>query len=469
MVGIKACGAYIPIYSLSRELIAKAWDFPPAPGSKALANNDEDSVTMAIEAGLDCLHKIEPQTVDGVYFATTTSPYSEKQASAIIAAALDMRKDIQTIDFTDSLRAGTTAMIAAYNAIKSGAAKSILVTAADCRIAEPESMFEFQFGDGAAAILLSEDNVGATIDGFYQVSDEFTGPWRREKDTYIREFEVKHDTIYGYANNIGAALMGLAQKYNLKPEDISKLVMYSPDPRAAGGIAKRMGIDWTKLQDSMFFQIGNTGTPLALMMLVAALEQAEPNQKMVVASAGDGADAIVLTTTDKVKETKGKRGIQGHLSTMKPLQNYNEYIRNKQLLERERLSRRTSTVIYYRDKKKILNLHGMKCKNCGAVQYPIQRVCFECGAKDNYEEIRLPKKGKVFTFTLDHLVGGAYLVTPVPRIVVELEGGGRIFLEMTDCDPKEVKVDMPVEITFRWLHDSANFRHYYWKCRPVRE
>lgn len=469
MVGIKACGAYIPLHSLGRELVAKAWDFPAVPGNKALANNDEDSVTLAVEAGWDCLHKIEPQTIDGVYFATTTAPYSEKQGSAIIAAALDMRKDIQTVDFTDSLRAGTTALIAAYNAIKSGAAKNILVVTADCRIAEPESMYEFQFGDGAAAILLGDDGVGASIDGFYSVSDEFTGPWRREKDTYIREFEVKHDTIYGYANNVGAALMGLSQKYNVKPEDLAKVIMYSPDPRAPGGIAKRMGLDLMKLQDSMFFQIGNTGTPLALMMLVAALEQAEPNQKMVVVGAGDGADALLLTTTDKVQETKGKRGIAGHLATMQPIQNYNEYIRNKQLLERERFSRRTSTVTLYRDKKKILNLHGMKCNNCGQVQYPIQRVCYECGAKDNFEEIRLPKNGKVFTFTLDHLVGGAYLVTPVPRIIIDLEGGGKIFLEMTDCDPKEVKVDMPVELTFRWLHDSANFRHYYWKCRPIRE
>lgn len=468
MVGIKACGAYIPLYSLGRDLIAKAWDFPLVPGSKALANNDEDSITMAVEAGWDCLHKIEPTTIDGLYFATTTSPYAEKQGSAIIAAALDMRKDIQTIDFTDSLRAGTTAIIAACNAIQSGAAKSILVVASDCRIAEPESMFEFQTGDGAAAILLAKDDVGATIDGFTSVTDEFTGPWRREKDTYIREFEVKHDAIYGYANQVGMVLMALAQKYKLNLNDITKLVMYSPDPRAPVEIAKRMGIEAGKIQDSMFFAIGNTGTPLALMMLVAALEQAQPNQKIVVVGVGDGADAILLTTTDKVAETRGKRGITGHIFTMKPLKNYNEYLRNKQLLERERFSRRTSTVIYYRDKNKILNLHGMRCKSCGTIQYPIQRVCIECGAKDNWEEIRLPKTGKIFTYTLDHLVGGEYLVTPVPRIIVSLDGGGKIFLEMTDCNPNEVKIDMPVELTFRWLHDSAYFRHYYWKCRPVR-
>jgi 3-hydroxy-3-methylglutaryl CoA synthase len=468
MVGIKACGAYVPLYSLGRDLVAKAWDFPSVPGSKALANNDEDSITMAVEAGWDCLHKIEPKTVDGVYFATTTAPYAEKQGSALIAAALDMRKDIQTIDFTDSLRAGTTAMIAAYNAIQSGAAKSILVVAADCRIAEPESMFEFQYGDGAAAILLSKDDVGVNIDGFNSVSDEFTGPWRREKDTYTREFEVKHDAIYGYANQVGAVLMALAQKYKVDPKTIAKLVMYSPDPRAPAEIAKRMGVEASKVQDSMFFAIGNTGTPLALMMLVAALEQAQPNQKMVLVGVGDGADALLLTTTDKVAQTKGKRGMTGHVFSMKPIKNYNEYLKNKQLLERERYSRRTSTVIYYRDKNTILNLHGMKCKNCGTIQYPIQRVCTECGAKDNWEEVRLTKNGKVFTYTLDHLIGGEYLVTPIPRTIVNLDGGGKIFLEMTDCEPEEVKIDMPVELTFRWLHESAHFKHYYWKCRPIR-
>jgi uncharacterized OB-fold protein len=52
--------------------------------------------------------------------------------------------------------------------------------------------------------------------------------------------------------------------------------------------------------------------------------------------------------------------------------------------------------------------------------------------------------------------------------VVDLEGGGRTFLQMTDCDPKEVSIGMTVELTLRCLHEGAGFHNYYWKCQPVR-
>jgi 3-hydroxy-3-methylglutaryl CoA synthase len=107
------------------------------PGERAVANADEDSLTMAVAAGLDCLAGIDQSTIDGLFFATTTAPYSEKQSAGVIAAALDLRHDISTADFTGSLRAATTALRAAADAIDSGNAQSILVTAADCRPGEP--------------------------------------------------------------------------------------------------------------------------------------------------------------------------------------------------------------------------------------------------------------------------------------------------------------------------------------------
>ncbi len=51
MAGIVAYGAYIPIYRLNRESIWLTWGGMPVSGEKAVANFDEDSVTMAVEAG----------------------------------------------------------------------------------------------------------------------------------------------------------------------------------------------------------------------------------------------------------------------------------------------------------------------------------------------------------------------------------------------------------------------------------
>jgi uncharacterized OB-fold protein len=126
-----------------------------------------------------------------------------------------------------------------------------------------------------------------------------------------------------------------------------------------------------------------------------------------------------------------------------------------------------SPVTYWRDTRQELNFHGARCLNCGIVQYPAPRICGECHSKDKFEDVKLSRKGNVFTYTLDHLSEGQYLNVPIPRLVIDLEGGGRVFLEMTDGDPQEVKIGLPVEVTFRCLHEGANFHNYYWKCRPL--
>jgi len=100
MVGITSYGAYIPWHRIDRQNFLKAWGGFAMPGEKAIASYDEDSLTMAVEASIDCLRGIDAHKVDGLYFATTTSPYKEKQCSALMALPLDLRRDIRTADIT---------------------------------------------------------------------------------------------------------------------------------------------------------------------------------------------------------------------------------------------------------------------------------------------------------------------------------------------------------------------------------
>ena len=80
MVGITSYGGYIPWYRINRMTIYGAigsWLNPASllPGEKAVANWDEDSVSMAVNAAIDCLTDAEREKIDGLYFATTTSPF----------------------------------------------------------------------------------------------------------------------------------------------------------------------------------------------------------------------------------------------------------------------------------------------------------------------------------------------------------------------------------------------------------
>jgi len=203
------------------------------------------------------------------------------------------------------------------------------------------------------------------------------------------------------------------------------------------------------------------------MMLAGALEQAKAGERILVLNHGDGADALLLEVTEAIPAAAGRKGLIGHLFQKRQLANYTSYAHFRHLTDREVPRAEGSPVTYWRDAAQELNFIGARCKNCGVIQYPPPRVCAECGTKDSFDKVKLPRKGTVYTYTLDHLSGGQYLNVPIPRLVLDLDGGGRIFLEMTDGDPNEVKIGLPVEILFRRLHEGANFHNYYWKCRPL--
>src|SRR5207248_6156469 len=135
----------------------------PGGPEKTVANWDEDAVTMAVAAAVDCLRGVDRAAVDGVLFASTSYPFKEKQAAAIVARALDLRRDVLTADVGDSLRAGTTALRAAADAVKAGSAKRVLVVAGEARLAAPRSALEPNLGDGAAAFVVGADDVAVAV------------------------------------------------------------------------------------------------------------------------------------------------------------------------------------------------------------------------------------------------------------------------------------------------------------------
>lgn len=476
MIGIKSYGAYLPKYLLSRQLISEAWDFPSVPGTKTIAMADEDSLTMSVEAGLDCLMGIDPKTVDGIFFASTTQVYTEKDSASLIATVLDMREDIITADFTDSLKAGTTAITRAVDTIKANKdIKSILVVAADTRAPEPSTMWEFGFADCAAALLVAEEEIlPLSIEDYYSVSANVTGPWKRaDADKFIRTFEVKMDARF-YFESITKVMSEILKRNNLKPEEIAAAAYYYNNPRMHGRVSKMMKFAGGVAQNSVFFQLGDLGTPMSFILLIGTLRRPKPDAKIIMAGYGDGADAILMQVRDRDALRnlgKTRMGFIGHQKSMKNLKNYNKFLEFKEVLEKDRYKRKSSAVLIWRDTASVYKWYGVKCKNCGTIQYPdMLRSCYVCRADDQLERVKLALKGTIFTFTLDHLVGGAYLNTPVPRCVIDLDGGGRVLLNMTEIEKPEenVQIGMRVELTFRKEHEGAEFKNYYWKCRPVR-
>ena len=140
MIGITSYSAHIPWYRLSRAKMNEAtgflMNFPP-PGERSVANQNEDSVTMAAAASIYCLEGEDRSQVGGLYFATSTPSYLVRQQASIVSTALDLKEDIRVADFASGNKAGTTALMNALDAVKAGSMKSALVAAADCRVVSP--------------------------------------------------------------------------------------------------------------------------------------------------------------------------------------------------------------------------------------------------------------------------------------------------------------------------------------------
>jgi 3-hydroxy-3-methylglutaryl CoA synthase len=470
--GIVSYGAYVPIYRLSREEIARVWGSGYRKGEKAVANSDEDSLTMGVAAGIDCLKGSERETVDGLYFASTSAPYREKQSASIIAAALDLRRDAFTADFTDSLGAGASALRAALDAVNAGSARKVLVIASDNRLPPPNSAFEPMLGDGAAALLVGGDDPIAFIEGRYAISSDFLDVWRRERgDKYMRAWEDRFTIEKGYMVHMKEAVTHLLKNSNLTAKDVTSAAYYAPDARSHGSMARKLGFDKGQVQDPMFDVLGNTGAALFMMILGAALEKSKAGDLVLSASYGDGADAFLLRVTDEVERAKDRRGIGRHLASKMMLPNYGSYLRFRDLMEWEGTPKpppESSDNVFYREARALFRGYGHKCRACGRVQFPPQRICMWCQVKDQFDEVRIvDKRGKLFTFSLDDRAVFA-LDLPNVLVIVDLEGGGRIYSQATDRDPKKLEVGMEMEFTFRKFHEGSGFHNYSWKLQPVR-
>jgi hydroxymethylglutaryl-CoA synthase len=469
VVGITSFDAYVPPYRLSRDEISRAWGTKSTGGERAVAKYDEDSLTMAVAATLGCMKRRHIQP-DGLFFASTTSPYKEKQAASIIAAATDLGQETRTADFADSLRGATVAMGSAVDAVKSGTAEEIIVAASDCRMGAGRSRFEQLFGEGAVALAIGRTNVIAEVEASYSAFSDFLDMWRPEGSAFIQSWEERFTVSEGYMNMMQRVVSKIMEKCRLAPQDFSKAVFYGPDGRSHANLATRLGFDLKKqVQDPLFNAIGNTGTAALPMMLVGALEQAEPGDLILVANYGDGGDAFVLKVTENIRETRGAQRAAERLKRTIPI-HYERYLNWRELMSLEEParpeSRPPSVTCLWRESKNVLALYGKKCTECGTPQYPPQRVCIHCLTKDRFEDYKFSDKvGHVFAYTIDHLTPNRE--SPAVVGVIDFEGGGRMMCEVTDCEPSEIKIGMPVAMCFRKVGQRGGIHNYFWKARPV--
>lgn len=480
MVGIVAYGAYVPRLRLNRQAVYEAnkWFAPGlrglSKGERSMANWDEDSITMAVEASRDCLTSHKAEDVRNIYFASTTHPFKDRQNAGVIGTALNVEQNLSAMDVGGSLKAGTSALIAGLNASRDGAPS--LVAAADKRMARVASANELNYGDGAAALLCGTENVIARLVGHHSVSMDFVDHFRGEDAEFDYGWEERWIRDEGYAKIVPPAIKAALAACKLTGGDITHFIMPSLMPAVPKLMAKMAGIGESTVRDLMGASLGDTGAAHALVMLVDALESAKAGDRIMVVAFGQGVDTLVFEVTAEKDKLPARKGLSGWMARRKEEKNYMKFLAFNDMLPidkgmRAEFDKKTALSVLWRKRDMIYGLVGGKCRVCGTVQFPRSQVCVNpnCHAMDSQDPYAMAGlECSVMSFTADSLT-----YSPDPPAyygMITFPEGGRFMADFTDSDKDQVKVGAKMRMTFR-IRDNdqmrGGFKRYFWKATPV--
>jgi hydroxymethylglutaryl-CoA synthase len=438
--GIQGWGTYIPYRRLNRGEIASVTGRGGGQGTRAVAGYDEDTTTMGVEAGRRALHggRVKPA---GLWFATAAPTYLDKTNAGTIHAALRLDRETPAYDALGSVRS-------AFGVFGAGlaSASSTLVVSADLRYGLPTGPEESTAGDGAAAVLVGDDNSGpvlAELIAHAALTEEFVERWREPHQASSKTWEERFgETRY---LPLGAELLKtvLAQA-EIDASEVSALVVAGLHERACTTAAKRAGVASERIVDRLVSVIGNVGAAQPLLLLASALEAAHPGDIVVLLGLADGADAIVLRVTDAITHYRSPVSVAEQIASGAPI-TYGQYLIWRGLLAVEPPRRpepaRPSSSAAARN---------------ADWKYGLRRPAGSLAEM----------QGTVTTYTVDRL---AYSPSPpVVFAVVDFDDGTRVPVELTDLDAEEVGIGTRVEMTFRRLFVADGIANYFWKARPLR-
>nr|WSZ19737.1 OB-fold domain-containing protein [Streptomyces canus] len=450
--GIVSYAAYLPRHRLQCEELGTALGIKAGRGARIAASFDEDSTTMGVEAARRALPG--RGAPEALYFATTSPAYLDKTNAAALHAALGLPHEAFAADLAGSARSG----IAALRAACLGGGLAVL---SDVRTGRPGSADERDGGDGAAAFLFgAADEAVAEIVAHTAATAEFLDRWRVPENRAGEQWEERFGLERYLPLIEDAGQRALKAAGTGQPDHV---LLVSPNAavrkRATKLFPARLSVSGSPL--------GHTGAADAGLALADALDRVGADETILLLSAADGCDAVLLRTTDRLPAARQPEPVAGQLAAGRPV-SYTTYLTWRGWLDREPPRRpepdRPASPPSARGERWKFGFTGSRCENCGFVHLPPARVCKECGAVDAMTPVALAgARGTVATYTVDRL---AYSPSP-PLIdaVVDFDGGGRCTLEIADGAADQLAVGTRVEPVFRRLHTAGGVHNYFWKAR----
>lgn len=483
--GILRFGAYVPRLRLQRRAILQAngWMAPGlkslARGERAMANWDEDSATMGVEAARDCLIGVDRASIHAVHFASTSAPFMDRQNAGILAAALDLREDLHSLDHGGSQRAGVSAL---YQILQSRPipGQAALLVGAEHRASKAGSVQEMNYGDAAASFLIGTGDEGlgepiAILRSSHAISSDFVDHYRSEDQEFDYAWEERWVRDAGWMQLAPQAIRAALDKAQLQPSDIRHVCLPETLPKIGAALAKKIGFAPESLVDPLTDRLGEAGCAQSLILFALALETAKAGDKILVLGFGQGAQVLIFEMKATAPLQPGQSGVSGHLARRKAEENYLKFLAFNDRITLDRgmraeVDKQTPLSSLFRNRRFIMGLVGGQCTKCNTVQIPKSAICVnpDCGAVNSQVDHGFAEKtGEILSYTADHLT---FAMDPPQHFgMVQFPEGGRIMLDFTDVDPGHVAVGQKMKMMFRIkdVDHQRGFTRYFWKAAPL--
>ncbi|MBK1787303.1 OB-fold domain-containing protein [Prauserella cavernicola] len=447
-----AYATYLPRHRLQRAAIGATLGAGGGRGARVVASFDEDSTTMGVEAA-GALLRAHPATPGALYFATTSPAYADKTNASAVHAAIALPQATFAADLAGSSRSALAAWRVAQ-------AERGLVVLADVRTGLPGSRDERDGGDGAVALLFGDpEDAIAEVVAQRSWTAELLDRWRAPGEAAGGQWEERFglETYLPLLRRAAAETLAAAGL-----DEADHVVVVSPNP----GVRTQAPRVFPGACSS---PIGHSGAADLGLGLAAVLDHAEPGKTILVLSAADGCDALVLRTTERLARNRQSRPVADQFEDGVDVP-YATYLTWRGWLDREPPRRpepdRPAGPPSARSEAWKFSFTGSVCRCCGFTHLPPVRVCKKCGSADDMDQLSLASStGAVATYTVDRL---AYSPSP-PLIdaVVDFDGGGRYTLEVADAQPDDLAVGVPVGLSFRRLFTAGGVHNYFWKARVL--
>lgn len=431
-VGIEAVGSYLPGYRLAETLAGELG----ADTGRSLCAPDEDALTLAWEA----LSALPGGGARG-RVASRVAAGLEPRAVAAHLAATGRLDDCRGLVPLAAETGGAAALVTAASL-----RADVLVVADHGRPVDPaatpsaEEAVAVRFGAPDAAAVLHTESLHTLS---YDRSPGMSEVDGSDDPRFVEETLVAKD---------GTELLGrLCKGAGVTTGELAGVVLNCAVPIRPARWAKQWQVDAVWTPGAAEPRAGRLAAG-TLRTAFDRLAEAGPGALVAVLDLGWGGDAVLLRAGEHVsaavrairRPAVAEYGYRSWLRTSSP--------------EGEAIW--TSPAKMRREAPSLLRLDGSRCTDCATVAFPAGWQCESCGSA-GLTAVRLAREGTVLSHNRDRLFAAPD--RDIQMIVLELDGGGRLFGQSVAAPRRWAEVGDRARLVLRRLHSGGSLPHYFWK------